>query len=91
MNIVGILLLNMCLLLPLLTSSINGFDSSLVNGQLYLIMDCTLYLYCVRWSGLQIVPDWKEYFHDPHGKALGLINSAQNVGALVVSIPSLSL
>lgn len=48
MNIVGILLLNMCLLLPLLTSSINGFDSSLVNGQLYLIMDCTLYLYCAR-------------------------------------------
>ncbi|TFK40369.1 general substrate transporter [Crucibulum laeve] len=28
----GILMLNICLLLPLLTSSVNGLDSSLVNG-----------------------------------------------------------
>lgn len=32
-ELTGILLLNLCLLLPLMTSSINGFDSSLVNGQ----------------------------------------------------------
>jgi hypothetical protein len=31
--IIGILILNMCLILPLLTASINGFDSSLVNGK----------------------------------------------------------
>lgn len=30
--ITGILMLNMCLILPLMTSSINGLDSSLVNG-----------------------------------------------------------
>ncbi|KAL5525808.1 hypothetical protein ACEPAG_7145 [Sanghuangporus baumii] len=60
----GILLLNICLIVPLMTSSINGYDSSLVNG-------------------LQIVPDWQEYFHHPGGKTLGLINSAQNVGALI--------
>ncbi|TDL25883.1 general substrate transporter [Rickenella mellea] len=60
----GILILNLCLILPLMTSAINGFDSSLVNG-------------------LQIVPDWQKYFNYPEGKALGLINSAQNVGAII--------
>ncbi|KAL0955091.1 hypothetical protein HGRIS_004008 [Hohenbuehelia grisea] len=60
----GILLLNICLLLPLLTSSVNGLDSSLVNG-------------------LQILPDWQDYFHHPKGVALGLINSAQSIGGLV--------
>ncbi|KAH8118062.1 general substrate transporter [Phellopilus nigrolimitatus] len=60
----GILMLNLCLVVPLLSSSINGFDSSLVNG-------------------LQIVPEWQSYFDYPGGKALGLINSAQNVGALI--------
>ena len=29
---IGILILNICLILPLLTASINGYDSSLVNG-----------------------------------------------------------
>ncbi|KAI0264422.1 general substrate transporter [Gloeopeniophorella convolvens] len=59
----GILLLNIYLLLPLLTSTVNGYDSSLVNG-------------------LQIIPAWQKQFHDPHGKALGLINSAQMIGSL---------
>ncbi|KAF5367586.1 hypothetical protein D9758_003710 [Tetrapyrgos nigripes] len=60
----GILLLNICLILPLLTSIINGLDSSLVNG-------------------LQISPDWQEFFGHPQGKNLGLINCAQNIGGLV--------
>ncbi|KAJ7707692.1 general substrate transporter [Mycena rosella] len=60
----GILLLNMCLILPLLTSSANGLDSSLING-------------------LQILPDWQEYFQYPHGRILGVINSAQSIGGLV--------
>ncbi|KAJ3999448.1 hypothetical protein F5050DRAFT_1709706 [Lentinula boryana] len=60
----GILLLNICLVLPLLTSAVNGLDSSLVNG-------------------LQILPDWQEYFHYPTGKVLGLINCAQNIGGLI--------
>lgn len=37
-NVTGILSLNLCLILPLLTSAINGFDSSLVNGQYFLLM-----------------------------------------------------
>ncbi|KAF8206409.1 general substrate transporter [Mycena galopus ATCC 62051] len=60
----GILLLNICLILPLLTSSANGLDSSLING-------------------LQILPDWQEYFHYPKGTVLGVINSAQSLGGLV--------
>ncbi|KAJ7104145.1 general substrate transporter [Mycena belliarum] len=60
----GILWLNICLILPLLTSSANGLDSSLING-------------------LQILPDWQEYFHYPHGRILGVINSAQSIGGLV--------
>ncbi|KDQ59238.1 hypothetical protein JAAARDRAFT_57164 [Jaapia argillacea MUCL 33604] len=60
----GILILNLFLFLPLLTASVNGYDSSLVNG-------------------LQILPEWQDYFHHPHGKGLGLINSAQNIGSLI--------
>ncbi|KAF5377382.1 hypothetical protein D9757_007985 [Collybiopsis confluens] len=60
----GILLLNICLILPLLTSMTNGLDSSLING-------------------LQILPDWQEYFHFPKGQLLGFINCAQNMGGLV--------
>ncbi|KAJ7756448.1 general substrate transporter [Mycena maculata] len=60
----GILWLNVCLILPLLTSSANGLDSSLING-------------------LQILPDWQNYFNHPEGKILGVINSAQSIGGLV--------
>ncbi|KAL1741008.1 hypothetical protein HDZ31DRAFT_67357 [Schizophyllum fasciatum] len=60
----GILALNLCLILPLLTAFVNGLDSSLING-------------------LQILPDWQNYFDHPHGRTLGLINSAQNIGGLV--------
>lgn len=48
----GILVLNLCLLLPLLSAWVNGLDSSMVNG-------------------LQILPDWQDYFHHPEGKILG--------------------
>jgi hypothetical protein len=61
----GILALNICLVLPLLTAWSNGLDSSLING-------------------LQILPAWQEYFHDPNGKILGLLNSSQNIGSLYV-------
>ncbi|KAJ7931532.1 general substrate transporter [Mycena leptocephala] len=60
----GILLLNICLILPLLTSSANGLDSSLING-------------------LQILPDWQNYFGHPTSKVLGVINSAQSIGGLI--------
>ncbi|KZP23825.1 general substrate transporter [Athelia psychrophila] len=63
----GILMLNLCLILPLLSATINGLDSSLNNG-------------------LQILPAWQNFFDAPEGRALGLINSAQNIGG-IVSLP----
>lgn len=33
-------------------------------------------------NGLQILPDWQQFFNYPTGKTLGLISSAQNLGAL---------
>jgi hypothetical protein len=48
----GILVLNIYLLLPILTATMNGLDATLVNG-------------------LQILPAWQEYIHDPSGKTLG--------------------
>jgi hypothetical protein len=48
----GILVLNICLLLPILTATANGLDSSLANG-------------------LQILPAWQKYAHNPNGKILG--------------------
>jgi len=30
-----------------------------------------------------ILPGWQDYFHHPEGKVLGVINSAQSIGALV--------
>ncbi|KIJ14336.1 L-arabinose isomerase [Paxillus involutus ATCC 200175] len=59
----GILILNLCLILPLFSSVVNGLDSSTLNG-------------------LQILPGWQDYFHDPQGKILGLINSSQGIGAV---------
>ncbi|KAG1855317.1 general substrate transporter [Suillus subalutaceus] len=59
----GILMLNICLILPLLSSTLNGFDSSMINN-------------------LQILPGWQEYFHNPHGMKLGLINCAHDIGIL---------
>lgn len=59
----GLLVLNIYLILPLLSSVLNGLDSSILNG-------------------LQILPGWQEYFHNPQGKTLGLINSAEAIGAL---------
>lgn len=60
----GILTLNLLLLIPLVTSVVNGLDSSLING-------------------LQISPDWQDYFNHPRGKTLGILNSAQFIGNLI--------
>ncbi|RXW25548.1 hypothetical protein EST38_g311 [Candolleomyces aberdarensis] len=59
----GLVLLNIALVIPLMSSIVNGLDSSLVNG-------------------LQILPQWKEYFGNPQGKLLGIIGSAQFLGNL---------
>jgi hypothetical protein len=93
----GLLILNIYLILPLLSSVLNGLDSSMLNGRSW--------AFIIVWStqvslGLQILPGWQGYFHNPQGKILGewsgivltlysqllgLINCAQGIGALSVS------
>lgn len=59
-----LLLLNMLLIVPLLSSAASGFDGSLMNG-------------------LQSMEEWRFQFNDPKGTMLGLVNAAQNIGALI--------
>lgn len=33
-------------------------------------------------NGLQTMPTWTGYFHNPQGSQLGLLNAIQNIGGL---------
>ncbi|KAG9720297.1 general substrate transporter, partial [Aureobasidium melanogenum] len=60
-----LLQLNLLLLVPLISSSVAGYDGSLMNG-------------------LQSLPQWRDYFGNPVGTKLGLVNAAQSIGSVVV-------
>ncbi|KAH8669169.1 hexose transporter [Xylariales sp. PMI_506] len=62
-----LLRLNLILLVPLLSSSVSGYDGSLMNG-------------------LQSLTQWKDFFGNPTGAMLGLVNAAQSIGS-VLAIP----
>ncbi|PIB02455.1 Lactose permease [Cercospora beticola] len=62
-----LLKLNLILLVPLISSSVAGYDGSLMNG-------------------LQALPQWREYFGNPTGALLGLVNAAQSIGS-VLALP----
>ncbi|KEY64402.1 hypothetical protein S7711_08462 [Stachybotrys chartarum IBT 7711] len=62
-----LLRLNLLLLIPLLSSSVSGYDGSLMNG-------------------LQSLHQWRQYFGNPQGEMLGLINAAQSIGS-VLALP----
>ncbi|KAK5116031.1 hypothetical protein LTR62_000487 [Meristemomyces frigidus] len=62
-----LLRLNILLVIPLLSSSVAGYDGSLMNG-------------------LQSLPQWKDYFGQPEGAILGLVNAAQSIGS-VLALP----
>lgn len=62
-----LLRLNLILLVPLLSSSVAGYDGSLMNG-------------------LQSLTQWKDYFGNPTGALLGLVNAAQSIGS-VLALP----
>lgn len=63
-------MLNLCLILPLLSSTINGLDGSLNNGTIF-----PLYRTCLvepdDYIGLQILPAWQDFFGAPEGRELG--------------------
>ncbi|KAG9961078.1 general substrate transporter, partial [Aureobasidium melanogenum] len=60
-----LLQLNLLLLVPLISSSVAGYDGSLMNG-------------------LQSLPQWRDYFGNPVGTKLGLVNAAQSIGSVIV-------
>ncbi|KAF7560276.1 hypothetical protein G7046_g3867 [Stylonectria norvegica] len=62
-----LLRLNLLLLIPLLSSSVSGYDGSLMNG-------------------VQSLHQWQDYFGNPAGQKLGLVNAAQSIGS-VVALP----
>src|ERR1700730_7519926 len=55
---IGILILNICLILPLLSASINGLDSSLVNGKIVEVKPASSCVLSLA-AGLQILPAWQ--------------------------------
>jgi sugar porter (SP) family MFS transporter len=59
-----LVLLNVCLLIPILGNSINGYDGSLLNG-------------------LQSLPQWRDYFHQPSGAYLGALSNAYVFGNIL--------
>ncbi|KAJ3528488.1 hypothetical protein NM208_g10175 [Fusarium decemcellulare] len=56
--------LNLCLMVPLFSSSSVGYDGSMMNG-------------------LQTLPQWRQYFGEPEGALLGLMNSVYPLGKVV--------
>ena len=65
-------MLNIYLLIPIMTSVVNGIDSSNLNG----LFSSRIQMQRMCWltlesQGLQILPDWQEYFGHPRGLMLG--------------------
>lgn len=60
----GIRTLNLCIAIVLMTSTINGYDSSVLNG-------------------IQIMPEWLDFFHNPSDKTRGMMVAAQTFGSLL--------
>lgn len=78
-----LLRLNLLLCIPLLSSSVSGYDGGCFP----------LYRYGIRltpagslMNGLQSLHQWREYFNHPTGETLGLINAAQSIGS-VLALP----
>ena len=79
----GLLALNICLLIPLLTSIANGLDSSLVNGNL--ARDIRIFTPDKHDPpGLQLLPAWKLYFNHPSGRWLGTVSPTLDLLVLTV-------
>ena len=86
-----LLKLNALLLIPLLSSSVSGYDGTF-DFSLDRVTSGLMALYANAHSsgslmnGLQSFPQWREYFGNPQGGRLGLINAAQSLGS-VLALP----
>lgn len=70
-ELTGILILNIYLLIPIMTSVVNGIDSSNLNGLSPSRSNSMYTLSSRMMSGLQVLPEWQEYFDYPQGWILG--------------------
>ena len=69
-ELTGILILNIYLLIPIMTSVVNGIDSSNLNG-LSPSHSKSVHVLSSRFTGLQVLPEWQNYFNHPQGWILG--------------------
>jgi hypothetical protein len=69
-DLTGILLLNISLLIPIMTSVVNGIDSSNLNGLSPSRLK-SAHVLSSRITGLQVLPEWQDYFGHPQGWRLG--------------------
>ena len=63
-------MLNIYLLVPIMTSVVNGIDSSNLNG-LSPSRSKFAHVLISRITGLQVLPEWQNYFGHPQGWRLG--------------------
>ena len=70
MILTAILILNIYLLIPIMTSVVNGIDSSNLNG-LSPSRPKSAHVLSFRFTGLQVLPEWQNYFGNPQGWRLG--------------------
>lgn len=79
-----LLRLNLILLVPLLSSSVAGYDGSLMNGLQSLPQVRST---CVSSRGNRkslTIKQWQSYFDHPTGSLLGLVNAAQSIGSVLI-------
>jgi MFS family permease len=84
-----LLKLNLILLVPLLSSSVAGYDGKSKFKEHARFDMKTLLIHGHAGSlmnGLQSLDQWKDYFNHPAGALLGLINAAQSIGS-VAALP----
>ena len=48
----------------------------------FVVADTDVYVAGSLMNGLQTMPTWTGYFHNPQGSQLGLLNAIQNIGGL---------
>ena len=78
----NLLKLNLLLLIPLLSSSVSGYDGEPPPPRLTKATNTTGSL----MNGLQSLHQWRQHFNNPQGKVLGLVNAAQSIGS-VAALP----
>lgn len=78
-----LLRLNLILLVPLLSSSVAGYDGSLMNG-LQALPQVRRLVILIEQRSLTDPEQWQEAFNNPQGSTLGLVNAAQSIGSVII-------